>query len=145
MASRFGRWWPRLQRAAVLFRTRGPGSLLAAGAFLCAFGPSDAGVPGEGLRGGSGRLAEGGALFEGAGRSYGTKRVLLLHGALVGGLWASGCLHLGRVHAAHRWPEQMESDVTPLLPEETPVWVRADNAYYSRDFAEFCLGREWDY
>ena len=38
----------------------------------------------------------------------------------------------------------MEADVAPLLPEETPVWVRADNAYYSGDFAEFCRGREWD-
>ena len=87
----------------------------------------------------------GGALFEGAGRSYGAERALLLHGAFVGGLWASGRLHPGGVHTARGWREQMESDVAPLLPEGTPVWARADNACYSRRFVEFCRGRGWDY
>lgn len=87
----------------------------------------------------------GGALFEGAGRSHGAERALLLHGAFVGGLWASGRLHPGGVHPAHGWRGQMEADVAPLLPEEAPVWVRADNAYYGRGFAEFCRGRGWDY
>ena len=32
----------------------------------------------------------------------------------------------------------------PLLPEGTPVWGRADNAYYSQDFAEFRRERGWD-
>ena len=63
----------------------------------------------------------GGELFEGAGRSQEAKRALALHGAFVGGLWASGRLHPGGVHAAHGWREQMESDVVPLLPEGTPV------------------------
>ena len=86
----------------------------------------------------------GGELFEGSGRSWGAERALVLHGAFVGGLWASGRLHPGGVHAAHGWREQMESDVVPLLPEGTPVWVRADNAYYSWRFVEFCRKRKWD-
>ena len=87
----------------------------------------------------------GGELFEGAGRSYGAERALLLHGAFVGGLWASGRLHPGGVHAAHGWREQMELDVAPLLPEGTPVWVRADNAYYGEPFVRFCREQRWDY
>ena len=87
----------------------------------------------------------GGELFEGAGLSYGAKRALLLHGVFVGGLWASGRLHPGGVDAAHGWREQMESDVAPLLPEGTPVWVRADNAYYGEPFVTFCRSRKWDY
>ena len=59
-------------------------------------------------------------------------------------LWASGRLHPGGVHAAHGWREQMESDVVPLLPEGTPVGVRADNAHYSRRFVEFCRKQKWD-
>ena len=87
----------------------------------------------------------GGELFEGAGRSWGAERALVLHGVFVGGLWASGRLHPGGVHPAHGWREQMETDVAPLLPEGTPVWVRADNAYYSRRFVRFCRKRGWDY
>ena len=87
----------------------------------------------------------GGALFEGAGPSCGTERALLLHGAFGGGLWASGRLHPGGVHPAHGWRGQMELDVAPLLPEGTPVWVRADNACYGRGFAEFCHARGWDH
>lgn len=87
----------------------------------------------------------GGELFEGAGRSYGAGRALLLHGAFVGGLWASGRLHPGGVHAAHGWREQMESDVAPLLPEGTPVWIRTDNAYYGGPFVRFCREQKWDY
>ena len=86
----------------------------------------------------------GGELFEGAGRSWGAERALVLHGVFVGGLWASGRLHPGGVHAAHGWREQMETDVAPLLPEGTPVWVRADNAYYSWRFVEFCRKKKWD-
>ena len=53
-----------------------------------------------------------------------------------------------RSAASERRPcglEQLEPDVAPLLSVGTPVWVRADNAYYSRDFAEFCRERGWDY
>ena len=38
----------------------------------------------------------------------------------------------------------MESDVVPLLPEGTPVWFRADNAYYGEPFMTLCRRREWD-
>ena len=87
----------------------------------------------------------GGELFEGAGRSYCAERALMLHAVFVGGLWASGRLHPGGVHAAHGWKGQLESDVEHLLPEGTPVWVRADNAYYAKSFAKHCKERHWDY
>ena len=86
----------------------------------------------------------GGELFEGAGRSWGAERALAPRGVFVGGLWASGRLHPGGVHPAHGWREQMESDVAPLLPEGTPVWVRADNAYCRWRFAGFCRKKKWD-
>ena len=86
----------------------------------------------------------GGELFEGAGRSWGAERALAPRGAFVGGLWASGRPHPGGVHPAHGRREQMESDVAPPPPEGTPVWVRADNAYCSWRFAEFCRKKKWD-
>ena len=73
------------------------------------------------------------------------EQALLLHSAFVGVLWASGRLHPGGVHAAHSWREQMEADVAPLLPEGTPVWVRADNAYCGEPFAAFFRKRGWNY
>ena len=39
----------------------------------------------------------------------------------------------------------MESDIEHLLPEGTPVRVRADNAYYSKSFAKFCKKGNRDY
>ena len=69
---------------------------------------------------------------------------MALHGAFVGGLWASGRLRPGGVHPAHGWREQMESDLVPLLPERTPVWVRTDNDYYGGPFVRFCRKQGWD-
>ena len=84
-----------------------------------------------------------GELFEGAGRSHCAERALLLYAVFVGGLWASGRLHPGGVHAAHGWKGQL--DIEHLLPEGVPVWVRADNACYGKPFAKFCKKRNWDY
>ena len=86
----------------------------------------------------------GGELFEGAGRSWGAERALAPRGAFIGGLWASGRPHPGGVHPPHGWREQMESDVAPLPPEGTPVWVRADNARCSWRFAAFCRKQKRD-
>ena len=33
----------------------------------------------------------------------------------------------------------------PLLPSGTPVWVRADNAYYRGQFVRYCAEQGWDY
>ena len=39
------------------------------------------------------------------------------------------------------WQTQLADDVTPLLPEGTPVWLRADNAYYRGDLVRFCTDK----
>ena len=85
-----------------------------------------------------------GSCSEGAGRSCRAERALLLHGAFVDGLWASGRLHPAGVHAAHGLRERSESDVVPLPPEGTPVWVRADNAHCGGPFLACSRRRGWD-
>ena len=35
--------------------------------------------------------------------------------------------------------------VAPCLPEGTPVWLRADNAYYRGELIAWCRERGWDY
>ena len=72
----------------------------------------------------------GGALFQWARTGYYGARQYWLHGVFVGGLWASGRLCPGGVDVALGWRDQLEMDVAPLLPAGTPVWLRADNAYY---------------
>ena len=86
-----------------------------------------------------------GHLFEGAGKGYNGEPQLWLHNVFLGGLWASGLLHPGGVDVAKGWQTQLADDVTPLLPEGTPVWLRADNAYYRGDLVRFCTDKGWDY
>ena len=86
-----------------------------------------------------------GALFEGAGTLYDGRRGYWLHGVFVGGLRASGRLRRGGVDVAGGWRGQLEHDVAPLLPEGTPVWLRADNAYCRGKLVGFCRERGWDY
>lgn len=71
-----------------------------------------------------------GRLFECAHKGYNGEPQLWLHNVFVGGLWASGQLHPGGVDVAKGWQTQLAEDVAPLLPGGTPVWLRADNAYY---------------
>ncbi len=85
-----------------------------------------------------------GRLFEGAAKGYNGEVQYWLHGVFIGGLWVSGRLHPGGVDVAKGWREQLDEDVAPLLAEQ-PVWMRADNAYYRRDFVRYCSEREWDY
>lgn len=86
-----------------------------------------------------------GKLFEGAEKNYNGDRSLLMHAVFIGRLWASGRLHPGGVHVAHGWKKQMEEDIAHLIPEGTPVWARADNAYYGKAFANHCKSMGWDY
>ena len=86
-----------------------------------------------------------GQLFEGAARGYNGKTQLWLHSVFLGGLWASGVLHPGGVDVAKGWRGQLADDVIPLLPADTPVWLRADNAYYRGDLIRFCVEQGWDY
>lgn len=86
-----------------------------------------------------------GELFEAAGRGYNGERQYWLHNAFVGGLWASGRLHPGGVDVAGGWDEQLARDVIGALPAETPVWARADFAYYRRPVIQALREAGWDY
>lgn len=86
-----------------------------------------------------------GELFEDAGRGYDGELQYWLHGVFLGGLWASGRLHPGGVDVARGWREQLDRDVAPIIPADTPVWVRTDNAYYRGEFVRYCASRGWDY
>ena len=86
-----------------------------------------------------------GTLFEEARRGYDGTRQYWLHGVFIGSLWVSGRLHPGGGDVAAGWREQLDSDVTPCLPEGTPVWLRADNAYYRGELIAYCRARGWDY
>ena len=86
-----------------------------------------------------------GALFEKARIGYDGTRQYWLHGVFVGSLWASGRLRPGGGDVAGGWRGQLERDVAPLLPPGTPVWLRADNAYYRGGLVAYCRERGWDY
>lgn len=86
-----------------------------------------------------------GRLFEGAGKGYDGTMQYWLHTVFLGGLWASGRLHPGGVDVAKGWQEQLEQDVQTLLPQGTPVWLRADNAYYRGELIRLCADHGWDY
>ena len=86
-----------------------------------------------------------GKLFEEARRGYDGTRQYWLHGVFIGSLWASGRLPPGGGDVAGGWREQLDSDVAPCVPEGTPVWLRADNAYYRGELIACCRVRGWDY
>lgn len=85
-----------------------------------------------------------GRLFEGAAKGYNGQVQYWLHGVFLGGAWAAGRLHPGGVSVTEGWQGQLEA-VAPWIGKDMPVWVHVDNAYYSRDFVDFCHARGWDY
>ncbi len=85
-----------------------------------------------------------GRLFEHARKGYNGEQQYWLHNVFLGGLWASGLLHPGGVDVACGWEDQL-ADLATLLPGDTPVWVRADNAYYRGAFVGYCTAQGWDY
>jgi len=87
-----------------------------------------------------------GQYFEGAGKGYNGELQYWLHGVFVDGLWVSGRLHPGGTGVTYGWKEQLDKDVTPLLAKtEARVWARTDNAYYAKDFINYCHAQGWDY
>lgn len=86
-----------------------------------------------------------GKLFERSRTCYDGSQGYWLHGVFVGGLWVSGRLCPGGVDVALGWRDQLARDVVPLLPAQTPVWLRADNAYYRGQLVRWCRERGWDY
>ena len=85
-----------------------------------------------------------GRLFEGAAKGYNGHMQYWLHGVFLGSAWAAGRLHPGGVSVTEGWRGQLEA-VAPWIGKDTPVWVHVDNAYYSRDFMDFCHAQGWDY
>jgi len=85
-----------------------------------------------------------GRLFEGAAKGYNGQVQYWLHGVFLGGAWAAGRLHPGGVSVTEGWQAQLEA-VAPWVDQDTSVWVHVDNAYYSREFVDFCHARGWDY
>lgn len=85
-----------------------------------------------------------GRLFEGAGKGYDGTQQYWLHGVFVGGLWAAGQLHPGGVAVTAGWREQLAS-IREWFGSDDAVWVHVDNAYYGREFVDFCHQQGWDY
>ena len=57
--------------------------------------------------------------------------------------WVSARLNEGTTDVKGDWQEQVEADMAPLLAAGTPVWLRADNAYYCGVLAAFDRERGW--
>ena len=65
----------------------------------------------------------------------------------------NGCLGFAHrsLNRSPRWETGRKVNAAIVLNKRRntnawiPVWVRVDNAYYSRGFAEFRHGRGWDY
>lgn len=85
-----------------------------------------------------------GRLFERSGKGYDGTQQYWLHGVFVGGLWAAGHLHPGGVAVTADWREQLASIREWFGPDDA-VWVHVDNAYYGRDFVDYCHQQGWDY
>ena len=86
-----------------------------------------------------------GKCFEGAAYGYRNVRRYQMHSVFVGNLMVSARLNEGDRHATHGWLEQLDEDVLGLLSGESDVWIRADNAYYKGEFAEYCRAHGFDY
>ncbi len=85
-----------------------------------------------------------GRLFEQAGKGYNGQVQYWLHGVFLGGAWAAGRLHPGGVSVTEGWEAQL-AGIARWIDKDTPVWVHVDNAYYNRDFVDFCHAQGWDY
>ncbi len=85
-----------------------------------------------------------GRLFQWARRDYDGNRGYWLHAAFLGGLWSAGQLQPGggRVTPDCR---RLLDWTAGMVPAGTPVWLRADNAYYKGELVRGCVARGWDY
>jgi len=83
--------------------------------------------------------------MEGEKPGYNRQPQLWLHNGFIGGLWASQRLWPGGVGVSYGWQDQLERDIAPMIPPETPVWLRMDNAYYQGEIVDWCHKRGWDF
>lgn len=86
-----------------------------------------------------------GQYIEGAKHGYDGSRQLWLHNGFIGSLWASQRLMPGGVDTTEGWQEQIRDDIAPMIPMDTPVWARMDNAYYRGDVVSYCRQKDWDF
>ena len=84
-----------------------------------------------------------GHLFERARKDYDGNRGYWLHATFLGGLWSAGQLQPGGGRVTLNWRKLLEW-TAGMVPAGTPVWLRADNAYYKGDLVRLCAERGWD-
>ena len=70
-----------------------------------------------------------GQLFQWARKDYDGNRGYSLHATFLGGLWSAGQLQPGGGRVTLNWRKLLEW-TAGMVPAGTPVWLRADNAYY---------------
>lgn len=85
-----------------------------------------------------------GALFERARKDYEGNIGYWLHATFLGGLWTAGQLQPGGGRVALNW-RKLLSWTAGAVPAGSPVWLRADNAYYKGELVRECTERGWDY
>ena len=78
-----------------------------------------------------------GALFERVRRGCDGNRGYWLHTAFLGGLWSAGRLQPGGGRATLNWRTLLDW-TAGMVPEGTPVWLRADNAHYKGGLVRTC-------
>jgi hypothetical protein len=86
-----------------------------------------------------------GEYMEGVKPGYNGQPQLWLHNGFIGGLWASQRLWPGGTGVSYGWQQQLDQDIAPMIPPQTPVWLRMDNAYYQREIVDWCRERGWDF
>lgn len=86
-----------------------------------------------------------GRQFEGAQKGYNGELQYWLHAVFVGDVWASSRLHAGGGDVASSWREQLQEDLSAMLPDSVKPWVRVDNAYYRGEFVQWLQDIGWDY
>ena len=67
-----------------------------------------------------------------------------LHGTFLGGLWSAGQLQPGGGRVTLNWHKLLHW-TAGMIPQGTPVWLRADNAYYKKELVRECARQGWDY
>ena len=85
-----------------------------------------------------------GGLFERTRKDYNGNRGYWPHATFLGGLWSAGQLQPGGGRVTLNWRTLLEW-TAGMLPAGTPVWLRADNAYYKGKLVRLCAARGWDY
>lgn len=85
-----------------------------------------------------------GRLFQWSRKDYNGNLGYWLHSTFLGGLWSAGQLQPGGGRVTLNWRKLLDW-TAGVVPEGTPVWLRADNAYYNGRLVRECVAHGWDY